>query len=61
MKSIINWISSSRAELVVAQLERTDVIAFPVDQGLQPAALDLEFGASAVVVRFAKPRKPFNV
>ncbi len=37
-----------------------DAIAFPIDLGLHSAALDLEFGASVVVARFAKPIRVSN-
>src|ERR1019366_5741465 len=42
------------------QFELSDAVALPVDQGLQSAAIDLEFGAGVVVARFAKPRKSFE-
>jgi hypothetical protein len=38
----------------------SDAIAFPINQGLQSATIDLEFGAGVVVVRFTKPRKSFK-
>jgi hypothetical protein len=42
------------------QFEFSDAIAFPIDQGPKSAALDPEFGAGVVVVRFAKSSKSFK-
>ena len=42
------------------QFELSSAIVFPVDQGSQSAALDLEFGAGVVVVGFSKASKYFK-
>jgi hypothetical protein len=44
--------TSSRSDPTIVL---SDAIAFPINQGLQSATIDLEFGAGVVVVRFTKP------